>query len=102
MKELYRVTYNNKGIYNELKKVVGKDIWLNLLTLKEINWLPKPPSYCAENRSYFTPKGFGRFKRETLPLISKYLNKEYIKIETFTEVDNIIYSDDYQVITENK
>ena len=102
MNQLYRVTYNNKGIYNELKKIVGKDIWLHLLTLKEITWLPKPPAYCTENRSYFTAKGFAKFKEETLPLITKYLDKNNIKIETYTKVDNIIYSDEYQIITENK
>ena len=102
MEMLYRVTYNNEGIYNELKKVVGRDIWLHLLSLKEINWLPKPPTYANENKSYFTQKGFDRFKEETLPLICKYLDKDNIKIETFEKVDNIIYFDEYQVVIDDK
>ncbi len=105
MESLYRVTYNNQGIYNELKKVVGKDIWLYLLSLKEINWLPKPPTYATENRSYFTQKGFERFKKETLPILYQYLDEKNIKIETFEKVEkveNIIYSDEYQIVTENK
>ncbi len=102
MKPLYRVTYNNKGIYNELKKAVTKDIWLHLLSLKEINWLPKPPTYASENKSYFTQKGFERFKKETLPIIYQYLDKNNIKVETFEKVENIIYFDEYQVVIENK
>ncbi len=98
MKALYRVTYNNKGIYNELKKIVGKDVWLSLLSLKEFNWLPKPPTYSTENKSYFTKKGFERFKKETLPVIYKYLDKRNVKFETFDKVENIIYSDEYQVV----
>ena len=102
MELLYRVTYNNEGVYNELKKAVGKNIWLNILSLKEIKWLPKPPAYAAHNRSYFTEKGFCIFKKETLPIIYKYLNKENIKIETFEKVLNIIYFDEYQVVIEDK
>ena len=102
MKSLYRVTYNNKGIYNELKKVVNKNIWLYLLSLKEFTWLPKPPTYATENESYFTKKGLDRFKKETLPIIYQYLNRKNIKIETFEKVENIIYSDEYQIVIENK
>ncbi len=99
---LYRVTYNNKGIYNELKKTVNKDTWLYLLSLKEINWLPKPPTYATENKSYFTQKGFEKFKKETLPIIYQYLDNKNIKVETFEKVENIVYSDDYQIVVENK
>ena len=102
MKTLYRVTYNDKGIYNELKKAVNEEVWLKLLTLKEFTWLPKPPSYAAENRSYFTQKGYEKFEKEVLPIVYKYLDKENIKIETFEKVENIIYSDEYQIIVENK
>lgn len=100
MESLYRVTYHNKGIYNELKKAVNKDIWLYLLSLKEFTWLPKPPTYASENISYFTQKGFERFEKETLPIICQYLDKKNIKIETFDKVENIIYSDLYQIVTE--
>ena len=102
METLYRVTYNNEGVYNELKKNINKNTWLDLLSSKEINWLPKPPTYATQNKSYFTEKGFDRFKKETLPIIYKYLDKENIKIETFEKVENIIYSDEYQVVVENK
>lgn len=98
MEKLYRVTYNDKGIYNELKRIVGKDTWLSLLSLEAFTWLPKPPSYSIENRSYFTKKGFEKFTKETLPIMSKYLDREKIKIETFNNIQNIMYEDEYQVI----
>ena len=72
----YRVTYYNKGIYNELKKIVGKEIWLELLKKEEFTWLPKPPSYARNNKSYFTEEGFMVFKGKTLPLISNNLTKK--------------------------
>ncbi len=102
VKELYRVTYKGKGIYNELKKAVGKDIWLQLLSLDAFTWLPKPPTYAEKNRSYFTQKGYDQFKKDVLPIVKKYLDEDYIKIETFTKVDHIIYADEYQIVTENK
>ena len=102
MELLYRVTYNNKGIYNELKKAVNKNVWLHLLSLKEFTWLPKPSTYATCNESYFTQKGFDRFINDTLPIISKYLDKQNIKIETFEKVENIIYLDEYQIVIENK
>lgn len=99
METFYRVTYKGNGIYNELKKQVSKDTWLNLLSLKELTWLPKPPNYSLENKSYFTKKGFSLFQEKTLPIILKYLAKDKIKIETFSTLENIIYSDPYQVVT---
>ncbi len=96
----YRVTYNNKGIYNELKKMVGKDVWLELLNKQEFTWLPKPPSYASNNRSYFTEKGYEYFRDKTLPIINKYLDKDLIKIKVYMEVNNIIYKDEYQVVVD--
>ena len=96
----YRVTYNDKGIYNELKKLVGKDIWLELLNKEEFTWLPKPLSYASYNRSYFTEKGYEYFRNKTLPLINEYIDKDKIKIKVYNEVNNIIYKDDYQVVVD--
>ena len=90
----YRVTYNNKGIYNELKKMVGKDVWLELLNKQEFTWLPKPPSYASNNRSYFTEKGYEYFRDKTLPIINKYLDKDLIKIKVYMEVN------EYQVVVD--
>ena len=100
MNLFYRVTYNNKGIYNELKNAVTKDIWLYLLSLNEFTWLPKPPTYTQKNISYFTQKGYERFKKDTLPIIYDYLDKNNINILTFEKVENVIYKDEYQLISE--
>jgi hypothetical protein len=94
----YRVTYNNEGIYNALKKSVSLDVWKQLLLSDNINWLPKPPTYCANNKSYFTKLGYEKFKKEALPLICKYLDKNKIKFEESYIEDTIIYKDKYQVI----
>ena len=97
-KLLYRITYNGEGIYNALKKHVDKDIWMQILSSNHITWLPKPPSYASNNKSYFTQKGYIKFNEETLPLICNYLDKNKINIEEFNKIENIIYSDKYQVV----
>lgn len=97
----YRVTYENKGIYNELKNMVDINTWKELLESNEINWLPKPPSYAENNKSYFTEKGYKKFTKNVLPIIENYLSKDKIKISSYQSLENIIYEDEYQVVTKN-
>ena len=94
----YRITYEGEGIYNVLKKKVTKEEWLNLLSSEKINWLPKPPSYDFNNKSFFTQKGYDKFNDFVLPLICNYLEKEKIKIEKISSLNDIIYEDEYQVV----
>lgn len=100
-KKYYRITYNEKGIYNELKKMVDINTWKALLASNEINWLPKPPSYAENNKSYFTEKGYKKFIQNVLPIMEKYLSKDKIKISSSKSLENIIYEDEYQVVTKN-
>lgn len=99
MNKYYRVTYDGKGIYNELKNNVGIDTWKKLLSLSELTWLPKPPSYAENNKSYFTEKGYKKFTENVLPIIKEYLSVDKITITSYSEVENIIYEDEYQVVT---
>ena len=98
MNQLYRVTYNEKGIYNELKNTVDRDTWQYILASNKINWLPKPPTYASNNKSFFTQKGYEKFIKDVLPLICNYFDKNKIKIEKFNNVENIIYQDEYQIV----
>lgn len=102
MTKYYRITYNNKGIYNELKNNVNLDTWNSILSSDKIKWLPKPPSYAENNKSFFTEKGYKKFIENVLPLIEKYLNNDNITISSYSKVDNIIYEDEYQVIISEK
>jgi len=98
----YRITYNGEGIYNALKNIVDIDTWKDLLSNKNINWLPKPPEYSSKNTSYFTKKGYRFFQQKTLPIILKYLDKENIQINNYNEIcNNILYIDEYQIVTES-
>ena len=102
----YRISYNNIGIYEAFKKEVtnkytnGWDIWKEFKNSKHVNWLPLPTiDYIPGCYSYFTKDGYLKFKKETLPLMNKYLNKFKIKIETITKLPGtIIYSDKYQIV----
>jgi len=96
----YRVTYNNEGIYNALKRNVSMNTWKELLNSNAMKWLPKPPSYQNNNRSFFTKEGFKIFEKETLPIMRRYLNSKGIKIEKVIISNNdILYRDKYQVVT---
>ena len=99
--KLYRVTYNDEGIYEALRKNVSNDQWHDILKMKEINWLPKPKNYPKGTKSYFTNKGYKIFKKKTLPIIEQYLDKNNINVSIFTMQDNYIYKDDYQVMYYN-
>lgn len=95
----YRITYNGEGIYNALKNNVSPVIWQEILSNDDISWLPKPPTYSSKNISYFTEKGYDEFSNRVMPIISNYLKKENIKVDTFDKISNpILYSDEYQIV----
>ena len=97
----YRITYNGEGIYNALKKNISLDEWKNLLKSEKINWLPKPPNYAQNNKSYFTQKGYEQFFSLVFKIIIKYLDKEKIKVEQVDNLESIIYEDEFQIVVNN-
>lgn len=99
--EYYRVTYDDEGVYNALKKNIGYDKWKELLNSDCLTWLPKPNLYTSKNRSYFTKEGYAMFTSKTLSIVLEYLNEDRLKIDGYNTIsDKIIYSDEYQVIVE--
>ncbi len=97
----YRISYNDEGIYNALKRNVSLDIWKEILSNDDIRWLPKPPSYSSKNISYFTEKGYMEFSKRVMPIIVTYLKKENIEVEIFDKISNdVLYSDDYQIVVD--
>ena len=94
----YRVTYEGIGIYEALKNNVSSETWQSLLTSDAFTWLPKPPEYLSEYSSFFTELGMEKFKELVLPICEKYLNRSRIAIQEVQDIQNIVYSDDYQVI----
>ena len=101
VKKFYRVTYDNDGIYEALRKQVSPSTWVSLLNSSAFTWLPKPDVYTRSNRSYFTPDGYFMFNSKTLPIIITYLDKSKIVVDTYDRLNHIIYMDKYQVITES-
>lgn len=103
----YRITYNNNGIYEELKKAmyqVNNDSseWDKFKKSKECTWLPLPPKYSSKNNSYFTKEGYDKFMKLTYPVIIKYLDKNKIRIDEYDSIDNIEYKDKYQIVSINE
>ena len=94
----YRITYNGEGIYNALKKCIALEKWQELLKSEKINWLPKPPSYAESNKSYFTEKGYDKFKELVLPIVYEHLDNKNIQIEKVENISNVIYEDEFQVV----
>ena len=96
----YRVTYNDIGIYDAFRNEVSNTVWKNFLNSENVKWLPKPPSYAQNNRSYFTERGYTEFQNRTLPEIIKYLDVCKIKVAKYQSIGNIIYRDKYQVVVD--
>lgn len=106
----YRVTYNDIGVYEALKKQIWNDNndftkkdWENFKKSDEVNWLKIPNVYKDNNCSFFTELGFEVFMNKTYPLIIQWLDKENIKIENCNfdiEKVNLIYSDEHQIVIE--
>lgn len=103
--EGYRVTYNGIGIYQALKKVLfdrynSSGPWTEFVNSPACSWLPKPPTYGDDDRSFFTKEGYDKFMELTLPVINKYIDqtKIYIEMEMIPK-ESIKYSDEYQFIT---
>ena len=107
-----RITYNGNGIYQEFKENVSFNVWKEFKNSNATKWLPIPPIYEGNYKSYFTIKGYKMFMKETYPFIIKYLDKNKIKVEEihFNDSPNVVYKDEFQIvvdgnsdiITENK
>lgn len=107
-----RITYNGNGIYQEFKENVSFNVWKEFKNSNATKWLPIPPAYEGNYKSYFTIKGYKMFMKETYPFIIKYLDKNKIKVEEihFNDSPNVVYKDEFQIvvdgnsdiITENK
>ncbi len=97
---LYRVTYGDRkiGVYEALRLTISKEAWDNFLDDDRVSWLLVPPfEYKKGYRSFFTAEGYDRFKEETLPLISEYLDESAIKVETI----EIIEQEAKEIVTDS-
>lgn len=103
----YRFTLQDKnvGIYEELKRIMynetnSPDTWEEFKKSPACSWLPSPPSYGEDNKSYFTKMGYDKFMSDTWPVLTKYINDDTIDCEEVDiPVTQIVYQDDYQFIT---
>lgn len=105
MKNYYRCTFNDIGIYKALKKEVGFK-WKELKQDPRITWLPQPTiNYSSNNLSYFTEKGLKYFKEKTMKLVSEVSPKlvKELKVQKYNKnqlIGKIVYSDEFQIVTE--
>lgn len=101
----WRVTYKGIGIYEALKNAMftqtgSSAAWMAFINSDACNWLPKPPSYGNDNKSFFTEEGFNRFNELVLPIIAQYIDQTKIYIEEIMVPTNqIVYSDEFQFVT---
>lgn len=94
----YRLTYDGEGIYNALKSIISLEAWKELLSSNRFSWLPKPPEYKGNYKSYFTKRGYEEFNKKVLPIISEYLDKNKIYLEKTSKLSSVVYEDEFQVI----
>lgn len=97
-----RITYNGNGIYQEFKENVSFNVWKEFKNSNATKWLPIPPAYEGNYKSYFTIKGYKMFMKETYPFIIKYLDKNKIKVEEihFNDSPNVVYKDEFQIVVD--
>lgn len=108
--EYYRITCNGIGIYECLKRYLfnnfnnGNEFWTNFVNSEDVKWLKKPTIYDNSEKEYysfFNLAGYELFLEKTLPLITKWIDKDTIKIDKVKiEEDKIAYQDQYQIVVE--
>jgi len=93
------IEYEGTGVYQALKRACGWD-WKNVIATKDVSWLPKPPEYDGSCKSYFTMKGYRKFREKVMPLVEKYLDASKIREEYVEHIDEkaVVYSDELQVV----
>ena len=98
---LYRVTYEDDGIYEAFRKNATFEEWKAFKDSKAAKWLPIPTNYGDSDVSYFTEEGFKKFRELTLPSVERKLDTDKI-IATKVNVPNgkITYHDKYQYVIE--
>lgn len=79
IERLYRITHNNIGIYEAVRLQISAEEWQDFLNNENVNWLYKPDDYDSSYISYFTEKGYKKFKEKTLPLILNIFKEEDIE-----------------------
>lgn len=103
----WRISYNNTGIYDALKKEIWKKYkfpkkeWEKLKISKNFIWLKTPNYYYERCYSYFTELGYELFMKKTYPICIKYLDEKQINVDKFTFKDedlDIIYIDEHQIV----
>ena len=102
-KLLYRVTYNDIGIYEAYKKACSFDEWRSFINSDAATWLDVPKIYNKDinHISYFTKRGYELFQKNTYPIIIQKLNKRNIKVDQVILDVKPVYEDLYQVVVPN-
>lgn len=96
--KFYRLTYDGKGIYSALKEASGMS-WNKLLKDPDITWLPKPPEYKGDYRSYFTEHGYHMYRIRTSKIMDQYLDKKHVKVTVYNNLKAYVaYRDKYQIV----
>lgn len=88
--KLYRITYNDLGIFDAVRRYMTPEEWQEFLNDENVNWLYKPDVYEDSYISYFTEVGYEQFKEKTLPLILNIFQEENIKTDILEAVKEII------------
>lgn len=98
---LYRVTYEDDGVYEAFRKNATFEEWKAFKESKAAKWLPIPTNYGDSDVSYFTEEGFKKFRELTLPLFETKLDTDkIIAIKVNVPNGKITYHDKYQYVIE--
>ena len=105
-KYFIRITYEKVGVYEKLKQHMTKTEWLQFKRSDACRWLPLPKcEYKSNYLSYFTEKGCDKFVELVMPYVIKHLDKNKLEIKKYKislASIRIVYSDEYQIVTDGR
>lgn len=89
IEKLYRITYNNIGIFEAVRQYMTPTEWQDFLNDENVNWLYKPDVYGESYISYFTELGYEQFKEKTFPLILNIFQEKNIDTDILEIVKEV-------------
>ena len=97
---VYRFTTNGEGVFSAGKRLLPDELIDEVVERKK--WLIKPKLKEGDYRFYLTEEGKDMYKKTLLLSHKKYLPNIKLEKITYSNLENIIYEDKYQVVVECK
>lgn len=96
MQKLYRYTSNGEGIWSAGKRLLPTDLIDE--AFEQRKWMPRPELPNGNYRFLLTEKGKEQYKKTLLKVHKKYLPNIKCEEINHSDIDAIVYEDEWQVV----